>query len=95
MKKIIALKEHLMELALVGLLFRSILVGAGIGDSIAIVSIVLSMAYTKFLNKEKIDATEEIQKKLEDLTNKVQSISLDRGLRVTKNEQQKPAGRYF
>lgn len=93
MKNIIALKEHLLELALIGLLSRAIILGAGIGDSIAIISIVLSIAYNKYLNKEIIQNSEEINKKIEELSNKVQSLSLGQGLR-TKNEQ-KTGTRYF
>lgn len=65
MQKFIQLKEYLLELSFLALLIRIICVGAGIGEALAVVSLVLSMAYTKWLNKAKVEQFDELKSQIE------------------------------
>lgn len=99
MKKLLDLKEYLPELAFVAILARILAVGCGIGEALAVISLVSSMAYTKWLtkaklsDKEQIDAqiktlTEDFTKQIENLNTRVNSVALQNGVRRTSNDQE-------
>jgi len=83
MKKLEFIKEHMLELAFILFVLRLVGVGAGIGDALALLSVVILIGYNKYLSKTKIDQTEELNKKIEDLSSKIQSIQLANGIKRT------------
>lgn len=100
MQKLNDLKDNLLELSFLALLIKTILFGAGIGEALAIISLVISMTYNKFLNKSKMDQYQEIisrinsdkellLKEIELLNNKVTGLTLDKSIKRTSlNEQE-------
>lgn len=65
MQKFTSFGKYLLELSFLALLIRFIFFSAEIGISLAIISIVISMTYNKWLEKAKITQYEEIISKLE------------------------------
>lgn len=61
MQKIMQIKDYLLELSFLALLIKVIITGAGIGEAIAIVSLVSSMGYNKWLNKQKVEQYDELK----------------------------------
>ncbi len=102
MQKLTVLKDNLLELSFLALLIKTILFGAGIGEALAIISLVISMTYNKFLYKYKVEQYQEIisrldsdkehfLKELELLSGKVTGLSLDKSIKRTSvNEQELP-----
>jgi len=77
-------KSYLFELCLVGLLVKTMIAGSTIADALVLISLVVSIAYTKYyLGKKKADLTDEQNKQLEDLAQKMKNVlagqSLKRG----------------
>lgn len=64
MKKLMQLKEYLLEMAFLALLVRVAAVGCGIGEALAMISVVSSMGYNKYLAKSKIEQYEELNNKI-------------------------------
>lgn len=100
MQKFINIKDNLLELSFLALLIKIILIGAGIGEALAIVSLVISMTYSKWLNKSKVEQYQELinrmnsdkellLKELENLNSKIMGLSLDKSIKRTSlNEPQ-------
>lgn len=87
--------KYLLELAFICLMIRILSLGAGIGESLAAISLVGSLAYKAWLNKNQQDDLQALNKKYDDLATQVQSIQMDRALRRTANEPKveiKPTG---
>lgn len=106
------LSAYLLEVAFVALLVRTLAVGCGIGEALALISIVSSIVYREYMTKGIIQdrvelearlekALEEVNKKLDDTSNKVNSLSMNQSMkRTTTNEQKtiselEPGKRYF
>lgn len=98
MQKFMQLKDYLLELSFLALLIRIICVGAGIGEALAVISLVLSMAYNKWLTKSKVEQEEQLtnsinsmkedyDKKFESIFAKMNSQVMDKELRKPQNEQ--------
>lgn len=87
MEKMTRILGYLPEMAFVGLTIRAMVMGTGIGDAVAILSLVLSIGYAKYLNKSKVDEKAEIDKKIEDLSTQIQSLRMERAVKRTSNEQ--------
>lgn len=64
MQNFTSLGKYLLELSFLALLIRFIFFGAEIGISLAIISVVVSMAYNKWLEKAKLTQYEEIVNRL-------------------------------
>ena len=64
MQNFTSLGKYLLELSFLALLIRFIFFGAEIGISLAIISVVISMAYNKWLEKAKLTQYEEIVNRL-------------------------------
>jgi shikimate 5-dehydrogenase len=77
MNKLVELKEYLSELALFALFCRIVFLGAGIGDAIAVIALVLSMGYNKWLVKNKIDDRAELEQKIEAIANLAQKLQIN------------------
>jgi uncharacterized protein with von Willebrand factor type A (vWA) domain len=60
MEKLTQVKNYLLELAFIALLVRVLSVGCGIGEALALISVVSSMTYNKFLTKAKTDQYDEL-----------------------------------
>lgn len=113
MKKLSTIKEYLLELAFLALLVRIVAIGCGLGEALAVVSLVGSMAYNKWLAKAKLDdkaeletrleaALKEVNEKFDDMSNKVNSLSMNQSVKRTAPNEQKtpvalggPEKRYF
>jgi hypothetical protein len=91
MEKLTKLVSYLPEIAFIALTVRCLMMGTGIGESIAFISLVGSMVYRSYLNRSKIDRLDEMDKKYEALASKVQSLSMDRAMRRSVNEPQAQA----
>lgn len=81
MDKMTKIISYLPELALFALTVRSVALGAGIGDALAIISLVSYIGYSKYLTKAKIEDKAELDKKYDELAAQVQSLSMDKALR--------------
>lgn len=88
MEKLIKIKDYMLEMAFLALIVRIAILGAGIGDAIAILAVVASLAFGRYLNKAKIEKADEIDKKIEDLASQVQSLKIDKAIRRSVNETQ-------
>lgn len=60
------------EIACLGLLIRSIAVGADMGVAISIVSIVSSICYKQWLIKDKLTDKQELENKIAELNQKIE-----------------------
>lgn len=102
MQKFMQLKNYLLELSFLALIIRSIFVGAGIGEALAIGFVVISISYREYLNKSKVDQYEELKslvedshaqtsKKFEEIFSRFNAENLNRELRnkpvVAQNEE--------
>lgn len=100
MQKLTQLKDNLLELSFLALLIKIILLGTGIGDALAVISLVLSISYNRWLSKNKVDQYEALVakmdadrelflKEIEMLNGKVTGLSLDKSIKRTAiNEQE-------
>lgn len=87
-------KPELPELAFCLFSTRLVLLGASIGDSIAIVSLAAILAYKWFLSKNTEVITESVTKDIADLKNHMQALKIDRV--YTKKPVNEPQNkRYF
>lgn len=66
--------SRLFELACLGLLIRSIAIGADIGIAISIVSIVSSICYKQWLIKEKITDKQNLENQMSELDKKINEL---------------------
>jgi len=64
MQKFINLKNYLLELSFLALLIKVLYSGAGIGEALVFISLVVSMAYNKWLHKTEEDKYKDILNKL-------------------------------
>lgn len=62
MKKLMQIKKYLPEIAFVALMCKVLATGAGLPESLALISLVSSMAYTKWLNKYKDERYDRLEK---------------------------------
>lgn len=62
MKKLMQIKKYLPEIAFVALTVKVLATPAGLAESLALISLVSSMAYTKWLNKYKDERYERLEK---------------------------------
>jgi len=102
MKNLPAIKDYLLELAFLALLIRVVAIGCGLGEALALVSVVVSMAYNKWLVKNKIEdraelearldaALKDVNEKFDSMSNKVNSLSMNQSMKRTEpNEQKTP-----
>ena len=88
MDKLTNIKANLLEMAFVALIVRGLVIGTGFGEAIAISAIVAYLAYGRFLNKVKVSAHDELNKKVDELAVHVQSLKMERSLRRQVNEPQ-------
>lgn len=102
MQKFTNLKNYLLELSFLALLVRIICFGAGIGEALVFVSLVVSMGYNKWLTKTNEDKylelknqmekdREEYLRKFDNITAKFSSQSIDKSYKKqVENEQESP-----
>lgn len=91
-----AVKNNIPELIFLAFSARLIMIGANIGEAIALVSFVGIYGFFKFLDKAKVTRDAEIQKQIDDLKNAIQSVKMAQGLRKTNESQaNNPNKRYF
>jgi hypothetical protein len=88
MQKLLQLKNYLLEASFLALLVYTLINGVEIGAALVLISLVSSMGYDKFLNKSKIDQNEALRKEIDEIKSKVNSLSIDKSLRRTTNEQE-------
>ncbi len=78
MEKLTQVKNYLLELAFIALLVRVVSVGCGVGEALALISVVSSMTYNKFLTKAKLEQYDELILKISseknELTAKIDAI---------------------
>lgn len=72
MQKFIQFKEYLLELSFLALLIRIVCVGAEMGTALAVVSVVISMAYNKWLTKSKVEQYDELKSLVESKFNEME-----------------------
>lgn len=90
MKTFLFIKEHMIDFAFMLLALRVFFEGASIGEAISLLSVVILIVYNKYLNRQTIDNTEELKKKIEDISTKVQSLQIANGMkRTVANEQRR------
>lgn len=62
MKKLMQIKKYLPEIAFVALMGKVMFTSAGLPESLALISLVVSISYTKWLNKYKDERYERLEK---------------------------------
>lgn len=90
--------EYLLEVSFIAVLIRCLVLGAGIGDAIIGISLVISIVYKNYyLHKSKIDEKDAIYKEIDDLKGAVTSMKLNTSMKRTINEEKAitPPGRRF
>jgi hypothetical protein len=90
MQKLLQIKEYLLELSFSALLIRTLFLGAGIGEALAFISLVISICYKSYLAKSEVKATSDMQKQLDEMSSKINSLSMDR-LRKNNEQEARPA----
>lgn len=92
------LSAYLLEVAFIALLVRTLVIGCGIGEALALISIVISIVYREYLAKgiiqDKVElesrlelALKEVNEKFDDMSNKVNSLSMNQSMkRISTNE---------
>lgn len=92
MQKFMQIKEYLLELSFLALLIRTVILGAGIGEALVIIFLVISMAYAKWLVKNDLSEREEMrlelkaqreefEKKFSELFARLNNQNIDKQLR--------------
>jgi hypothetical protein len=76
------IKEHLFELAMLAILVRSFITGASISDALVLITLVISIVYTKFyMNRKKLDIASDIIDDVKGLKEQISMMKLDKGIR--------------
>jgi hypothetical protein len=76
------IKEHIFELAMLAVLIRSFIAGASISDALVLITLVLSIVYTKsYLNRKKLDIEAEVLADIKAVKEQLNMIKLDKGIR--------------
>ncbi len=76
------IKEHLFELAMLAVLLRSFIAGASISDALVLITLIISIVYTKsFIFRKKVDVESEIVADVKALKEQLSMIKLDKGIR--------------
>jgi hypothetical protein len=76
--KVNELMSNLPEMAFLIFSIRLALMGASIGDSLALVAITAYIGYKQFLNKAKQEHTDEIKLRIEELEKTVTALKMDK-----------------
>lgn len=80
------IKEHLFELAMLAVLLRSFIAGATMADALVLITLVVSIVYTKsYLSRKKVDVELSIVEDVKGLKEQLQMIKLDKGIRKVGN----------
>lgn len=101
MQKFMQVKEYLLELSFLALLVRIICVGAGIGEALAVISLVVSMAYSKWLAKNKVEQFQELKEEMQTMyakfgseielmQNRMQSLTFEKSITKRQVSEEKP-----
>lgn len=78
----INLKDYLLELSFLILLVRFLIMGTSISDAIVLITLVISIVYTKnYLRKEQQVVDETVSKEINEMKKKIDSLSMGLGLR--------------
>lgn len=78
----INLKDYLLELSFLILLIRFLIMGTSISDAIVLITLVISIVYTKnYLRKEQKVVDETVYNEINDMKKKIDSLSMSFGLR--------------
>jgi hypothetical protein len=81
--------EYLLEIVLSAVLIRSLLIGPTIGESLLLICLVISITYkTYYIEKNRIDDKEDINKQIEELKNAITSMKLNTSIRKAANEKE-------
>ena len=76
------IKEHLFELAMLAILLRSFIAGASISDALVLITLIVSIVYTKsFIFRKKVDVETEIVADVKALKEQLNMIKFDKGIR--------------
>ena len=76
------IKEHLFELAMLAILIRSFIAGASMADALVLITLVLSIVYTKsYLQRNKLDIEAEVLVVIKAVKEQLNMIKLDKGIR--------------
>ena len=82
------LKDYLLELSFVVLLLRFLVMGTSISDAMVLITLVISIVYTKnYLKKEKQTVDDAVLVDIENIKKKMDTLSVGMGLR--RNDQKK------
>jgi hypothetical protein len=75
-------KLGLFECILLGVMARSFVVGPTASDAAVVIALVAAIVYVKdYLNRNKVEKSEEIKKELDHIKNEVNALKLDRGIK--------------
>lgn len=75
MKYLQQIKNHLPEIAFVALTVRTLTLGAGIGEALVLISLVLSAGYKLWIDKEKVTERDELNQKLSNITATLETLT--------------------
>lgn len=84
--------SNLPEMAFVIFSIRLAVLGASIGDALALISVVAYLGYKHWIEKSKVEYTDEIKQKLEELEKSVTALKIGKvvnnnNLKGQQNEQ--------
>jgi len=99
LKYLTAVRTFLPEIVFAGFCLRIIVFGAGIGDAIALVSMVAIYGFHSYLSSKRVDQYEDLSKEIENIKNSMIGLKLNQGLSTkrvgTPNNEQAQTKRFF
>lgn len=76
------ISQNLFELATLCFMLRSFVVGPNISDALILISLIISIVYTKnYLNRNKLDLEKATYEDIKMIKNELSMLKLDRGLK--------------
>jgi hypothetical protein len=81
--------QNLPEMAFLFFSIRLTILGASIGDALALISVVAYIGYKHFINEKKLNHTDEVKTKLEELEKTMAALKVDKVLQRGQPGEQK------
>lgn len=80
---------------LLGLSFRIIMLGATVGDAIAIIALSALVGFIRFQEKKEFNELDELKQDVKQLKDAIQGLKIERAIRRPQNESNQNQGRFF
>ncbi len=93
--KAVELFSNLPELAFLIFSIRLAILGASIGDAIALIAVVCYIGYKQYLASRKVEYSDEIKLKLEKLEDNLNKLAISKAIPIKSTDNEQKTKRYF